>query len=84
MNSEELITKLSADPVGRLRWRVCREFGVLPSSRAARALSDRQVVFCGAQMVLDRRGRAGRAGEECASNGSFDPARFRALAEGRT
>ncbi len=44
-------------------------------------MTDRQVVFCGAQMVLDRRERDGaRAGEE-ARNGGFDKARFARLAE---
>lgn len=81
MSGEELIEKLSCDPVARLRWRVCREFHILPFSRAAKRMTDRQVVFCGAQMVLDRRERDGaRAGEE-ARNGGFDKARFARLAE---
>ena len=79
MNGEELIEKLADDPVGRLRWRVCREFRVLPSSLAARRMSDRQVVACGAQMVLDRRGHSLEAGR----NGGFDEKRFAALLEGR-
>lgn len=80
MNSEELIEKLAADPLGRLRWRVCREFGIFPGSRAARRMSDREVVRFGAQMVLDRRGnRPGDA--ETGRNGGFDPARFAALRE---
>ena len=82
MNSEELIEALAADPIGRLRWRVCREFGIFPASRAARRLSDRDAVLCGAQLVLDRRENAGTPAET-GRNGGFDEERFRALAEGR-
>ena len=81
MNGEELIEALAADPIGRLRWRVCREFRILPSSRTARRMSDREVVACGAQMVLDRRGTRAPA-PECADNGAFDETRFASLSEG--
>ena len=79
MNGAELIETLANDPLARLRWRVCREFCVLPSSPAARRMSDRQVVECGAQMVLDLRGHSLEAGR----NGGFDEKRFAALLEGR-
>lgn len=83
MSGEELIEKLAGDPVARLRWRVCRSFGIFPFSRAARQMTDREVVFCGAQMVLDRREEEATRGLEGARNGSFDEDRFEALAEGR-
>lgn len=82
MNSEKLMDALAADPLGRLRWRVCREFRVLPSSHAARRMNDRQVVACGAQMVLDRRECRGETRRETARNSSFDEKRFAALSEG--
>lgn len=83
MNGEELLERLAGDPVGRLRWRVCREFRVLPCSRTARRMSDREAVAYGAQMVLDRREKSGGAGFETARNGDFDEKRFAALSEGR-
>lgn len=83
MNGAELIETLANDPLARLRWRVCREFCVLPSSPAARRMSDRQVVECGAQMVLDLRARTCPPAVERASNEGFDKERFDALSEGR-
>lgn len=83
MSGEELIEKLADDPVGRLRWRVCRAFGILPFSRAARQMTDREAVFCGAQMVLDRREGDGTRSFEGAQNSGFDKFRFEALVEGR-
>lgn len=83
MSGGELIEKLADDPVGRLRWRVCRTFGILPFSHAARRMTDREVVFCGTQMVLDRREEGGMRGFEGSQNGGFDADRFEALAEGR-
>lgn len=82
MSGEELIDKLARNPVARLRWRVCREFRILPFSKEAQRMTDRQVVFCGAQMVLDRRERDGARGDEGTLNGGFDEARFAQLAGG--
>lgn len=81
MSGEELIEKLTRDPVARLRWRVCREFHILPFSKEAQRMTDRQVVFCGAQMVVDRREQDSARGGEGAQNGGFDEARFAQLAE---
>jgi hypothetical protein len=80
LNCEELIEKLADDPLARLRWRVCREFEILPCSREAKRMSDRDVVLCGAQLVLDRRELRGRA-VEGEQNSSFDEERFAALSE---
>ncbi|MGI5979342.1 MAG: hypothetical protein ACOX66_07585 [Oscillospiraceae bacterium] len=84
MNGEEMIETLTADPLGRLRWRICREFGIFPGSHAARRMSDRKVLEYGAQMVLDRRERRGLAQLEAGRNSGFDETKFCELAEGRT
>ena len=60
------VFEAAADPAQRLRWLVCRRLGC-----AYGALSDREVLLCGAHMLLDR-------GGEWAVNESFDPERFAA------
>ncbi len=66
-----VLQELAADPLGRLRWRVLREFGVLPGSRLERGLSDAACLHCGLHMVLD----TGWTPMEV--NPNFDPAVFR-------
>ena len=58
MTSEELMIKLSADPMERLRWRVLREFHVLPSSDEARKMSDDDCIRFAAHMLIDKTGEA--------------------------
>lgn len=74
----ELLQTLEADGMERLRWRVCREFGVLPGGRDKR-LTDRELIWCGLNMILDRRNAAGRAGE-IPVNPAFDPNKFERMA----
>ena len=62
MTLEEELRRLESEPLERLRWRVLEHFGVLPGSRQARALRDRECVRCGLHMVLDRRERQGFGG----------------------
>lgn len=40
-------------PEERLRWRVLKEFGVLPGERRARAMTDREFLYCTLQLWLD-------------------------------
>lgn len=56
MTSEELMSTLSADPMERLRWRVLREFNVLPSSEEARKMSDDDCIRFAAHMLIDKNG----------------------------
>lgn len=79
---EELLEILGGDPWERLRWMVMREFGVLPGSREERALSNVELLRCGAHMVLDVRAFA-RDGDsaEASSNPAFDSHRFAGLKE---
>jgi hypothetical protein len=78
MTPEELTDALSENSMERLRWLVLREFSVLPSSRAARRMSDADCLRFACHMLLDRRAGAG-AGEEY--NPAFDPDRFIKLKE---
>jgi hypothetical protein len=73
MMLEEELRRLEAAPLERLRWRVLEHFGVLPGSRQARSLRDRECVRCGLHMVLDRRERAHSGGE---INPAFDMETF--------
>ena len=70
MMLEEELRRLEAAPLERLRWRVLKHFGVLPGSRQARALRDRECVRCGLHMVLDQRAREHSGGAEV--NPAFD------------
>ena len=59
----------------RLRWIVCRQFGVLPGSIT---LSDADYLRCGVNMLMDRQGAASGADK----NLSFDSGRFDELKAG--
>ena len=41
-------------PRERLRWRVLRSFGTLPSSDAAKAMTDRDYLLCALHLILDQ------------------------------
>lgn len=56
-------------PIDRLRYRVLREFGVLPTSRQARDMTDGDVLFCAAAMEDGSEG----------VNPNFDTKRFEEL-----
>lgn len=82
MTLEELLRELEARPIERLRWRVLREFGVLPGTVVARELSDLECLICGAHMVLDGRRAGADSPLEAAVNESFDQERFKGLEGG--
>lgn len=44
---------LSQEDYERLKWRVLRAFGVLPGEARARRMTDRDYLYCAAQMMLD-------------------------------
>lgn len=79
MRTQKLLESLEGDCVERLRWLVLKEFGVLPGSKRAGALSDRDCIRCAAHMVLDRRERTRERGFEGAVNTGFEQRRFEAL-----
>ena len=72
---EEMRREIENDPVGRLRGRVLRAFGALPTERRARRLTDREVVRLAMEMLIDRRAPAGAGAE----NPAFDERRFEEL-----
>lgn len=50
--------RLAAQALGqedyeRLKWRVLKRFGVLPSEMRARHMTDREYLYCAAQLLLD-------------------------------
>jgi len=59
----------------RLRWIVCKRFGVLPGSAA---LTDADYLRCGVNMLIDRQG----SGSGTEANPSFDSGRFDELKAG--
>ena len=81
---DEILYMLAEHPMERLKWRVCREFGVLPGSTAASQLTEYDYVCCGANLLLDKRMREQSSVTETTDvNPQFDPMRFAALQKGR-
>lgn len=72
MNAEALLRWTVGDDMTRLRWLLCRTFGVAPWSKTGQALTDGACLFWAAQLLLDR-GVQSRG-----DNPNFDPAVFRA------
>ena len=55
--------RLAAQALGqedyeRLKWRVLKRFGVLPSEMRARHMTDREYLYCAAQLLLDEQENA--------------------------
>jgi len=75
---QALMAELSGDGYARLYYRVLRAFGVLPSEKRAREMTDGELLFLAANLALDE------LGAEAPVNPNFDPARFEALRGGAT
>ena len=69
----KLLESLKKDHMARLRHVVLKNFGVSPLSLRARLISDRKIIECACQMVLECRD----------SRGGFDMERFERMKEGR-
>lgn len=52
-NAQRVKQELAGTPHERLRWRILREFGVLPWEARARRMRERDYLYCAAQMMLD-------------------------------
>ena len=52
-SAEKAAEALAQEPYERLKWRVLRAFGALPSEARARKMLDRDYLYCAAQMMLD-------------------------------
>ena len=72
MSAEELLAALEADEMGRLRWKLCRLFGVAPWSGLGRSLTDTMCLQLAGQWVLDQREQS-----RGAENPAFDWEKFR-------
>lgn len=61
----ELRSALEQSPYERLKWRVLRSFGVLPSEKRAREMTDGDYLYCVLQMELDEQEVLDRLCPEC-------------------
>lgn len=76
---EAILDRLAAQPYERLKWRVLRAFGALPTEDRAREMTDEDYYYCALHLALDGREAAGqrRAEEiERGVNASFDMEEF--------
>lgn len=63
----QLAEELSRDEMARLRWKVLCCFHILPASRAAKKIRDRDVLRCAVHMALDVQERLDGLGPQCRS-----------------
>jgi hypothetical protein len=54
MSLDIWLRAVGGDGRARLRWKVIRELGILPGSRQDRRLSDRDIIFIGLNLLLDK------------------------------
>ncbi len=54
-NAQKAMQALSQEDYERLKWRVLKQFGVLPGEARARRMTDRDYLYCAAQLMLDER-----------------------------
>ena len=62
---ERVKQDLNEDPGERLRWRVLRQFGALPTEERARSMKGRDYLWCLANTLLDREEQLGRLCPSC-------------------
>lgn len=75
MTVDTLLEQARQDDMARLRWLLCRTFGVAPWSKLGRSLSEADCLALAAQLVLD--GEA--PGPAVTENPAFDSARFQRM-----
>lgn len=74
---ERLKNSLKNCPAERLKWRVMRELGVLPT--AAAAMTDRDYIYCGLNLLIDEEEKRSA---DSVVNPAFDEQRFAAMKRG--
>ena len=62
---QALLEAMAQDAQERLRWRVLRAFGVLPTEARARELTQGEILYCAMQLCLDERGELSRLCPAC-------------------
>ena len=81
MTPRALLAALEPRAMERLRFRVLREFSVLPLSRQGRKMTDEQCLLYAAHMILSRAG--GLSSQPEGTNPGFDRMRFDELRRGK-
>lgn len=62
-----LLEQLRQEPMERIRWRVMKTFGVLPSEKRAREMTEGDYLYCALQMMLDREAQLEKLCPACRS-----------------
>ncbi len=62
-----LVEKLGREPMERIRWKVLKTFGVLPSENRAREMTEGDYLYCVLQLMLDREETLERLCPDCRS-----------------
>jgi hypothetical protein len=70
---EDLQAALADTPVSRLRWRVLREFRVLPTERRAREMKERDWLWCILHLLRDDEEAAARLCPDCRRIAEAEP-----------
>lgn len=65
--TEALLSQLRQEPEERIRWKVLKAFGVLPSEERARTMDWGDYLYCGLQLRLDREEQMERLCPQCRS-----------------
>lgn len=60
-----LLEALRREPMERIRWRVLKAFGVLPSEERAQKMTEGDYLYCALQLLLDRERELERLCPEC-------------------
>lgn len=69
---ERLKASLAALPQERLKWRVLRAFGALPTEARARQMTGRDYLWCALHLLLDREEEAARLCPACRERAGED------------
>ena len=73
----EKMAKAAENPRSRLRWLVLSRFGIVPFSPPGRRISDREIMLCAMNLLMDR-----NSGGGAEFNPDFDRERFERLGGG--
>lgn len=64
---QKLMEELGQEPEERIRWKVLKTFGVLPSEARAREMTWGDYLYCALQMMLDRKDQMEKLCPQCQS-----------------
>lgn len=69
---ESLRDKLGEDWEARIRWKVLRQFGVLPSERRAKEMTRNDYLYCALQLMLEREEQLEKLCPQCRNQAEED------------